>query len=339
VQSNTLFQKLVDRDPALAALLSNRDPIIRLPAGGGNQNGVQDGPANFDGAYSPSFLRLEERFEKHGLEVPINRSRPVAARTDAENGYLQRADNGGRVIIPDIIRERFTVREQLVNGRLTIFLNAIEGKVAKGETFSFRIGLHDQALAEPVYSQEVTLRVIEQEAEPAAASRPKSRDGQKGSDEKNSRPGAKAPSHGLPSCVLLTKDGREVEGYTSERWPDGFTEHDGGEIRDLGSGEIVYKINYDNAYHLKHRLGQRGDVAREVVTEKYILGMRILLLGYEHALRSLQDARGGELNGFAEYADDFRRMAARGAASTVLSLADNLPKIVDASAVQQQDVE
>jgi hypothetical protein len=53
----------------------------------------------------------------------------------------------------------------------------------------------------------------------------------------------------------------------------------------------------------------------------------------------LQDARGGELNGFAEYADDFRRMAARGAASTVLSLADNLPKIVDASAVQQQDVE
>jgi hypothetical protein len=92
-------------------------------------------------------------------------------------------------------------------------------------------------------------------------------------------------------------------------------------------------------YHLKYRLSQRGDVAREVVTEKYILGMRILLLGYEHAFRSLQKGKGDAASGIAEFADDFRRMAARGAASTVLALAENLPKIVDASSVQSQDVE
>jgi hypothetical protein len=74
-------------------------------------------------------------------------------------------------------------------------------------------------------------------------------------------------------------------------------------------------------------------VARDVVTEKYILGMRILLLGCEHALRSMKDAKGSE--GIAEYLDEFRRMAARGAASTVLALAENLPKIVDASSIQQ----
>ncbi|MGE4059943.1 MAG: hypothetical protein AB7E69_13845, partial [Sphingomonadales bacterium] len=65
-----------------------------------------------------------------------------------------------------------------------------------------------------------------------------------------------------------------------------------------------------------------------------ILGMRIVLLGYEHAFRSIQKAKGSEAEGLAEYADDFRRMAARGAASTVLALAENLPKIVDASSVQ-----
>jgi hypothetical protein len=118
----------------------------------------------------------------------------------------------------------------------------------------------------------------------------------------------------------------------------GDSNADGGYAAEIGE-EVIYKINYDNVYHLKYRLSQRGDVAREVVTEKYILGMRILLLGYEHALRSAQKAKGNQGNGFAEYADDFRRMAARGASSTVLALAENLPKIVDASSVQGQEVE
>jgi hypothetical protein len=142
----------------------------------------------------------------------------------------------------------------------------------------------------------------------------------------------------LPRCILLTKDGREISGYPVEKWPDDFTDTDGGDIKELGE-EVVYHINYDNAYHLKYRLGQRGDVAREVVTEKYILGMRILLLGYEHAYRSLLKAKSNEANGLAEYADDFRRLAARGAASTVLALAENLPKIVDASSVQEHEIE
>jgi hypothetical protein len=63
--------------------------------------------------------------------------------------------------------------------------------------------------------------------------------------------------------------------------------------------------------------------------------MRILMLGYEHALRALKGTNG---NGIGEYADEFRRIAARGAAATVLALAENLPKIVDSSSVSQ-DVE
>jgi hypothetical protein len=47
------------------------------------------------------------------------------------------------------------------------------------------------------------------------------------------------------------------------------------------------------------------------VTEKYILGMRILLMGYEHALRTLKAAKNGNGAGIAEFQDDFRRMAAR----------------------------
>ena len=126
-----------------------------------------------------------------------------------------------------------------------------------------------------------------------------------------------------------------MPGYQSEEWPEGFSETDGGTIQDLGK-DSVYKINYDNAYHIKYRKAAKDGVARDVVTEKYILGMRILLLGCEHALRSMHPANGSG-NGMAEYLDEFRRVAARGAASTVLALAENLPKIVDASSIQQAE--
>jgi len=95
---------------------------------------------------------------------------------------------------------------------------------------------------------------------------------------------------------------------------------------------VLYKINYDNAYYIKYRNQQRGQVAKDAVTEKYILGMRILMLGFEHAFRAMQSGN-DKGNAIAEFSDEFRRMAARGAASTVLALAENLPKIVDRSSV------
>jgi hypothetical protein len=142
-------------------------------------------------------------------------------------------------------------------------------------------------------------------------------------------------THGLPKYGLLTKDGRQIGQQQSERWPNDFTDQDGGMVRDLGDDQVLYLINYDNVYHLKYKMQSRGDIAKDVVTEKYVLGMRILMLGYEHALRAVKSANG---NGLGEYLDEFRRLAARGAAATVLALAENLPKIVDSSSVSQ-DVE
>ena len=130
-------------------------------------------------------------------------------------------------------------------------------------------------------------------------------------------------------------DGRTIGGQESEIWPDGFTDQDGGIVRNFGDDQVLYMVNYDNAYHLKYKMQTRGDLAKDVMTEKYVLGMRILMLGYEHALRLF---KAGTTNGIGEYVDEFRRMAARGAASTVLALAENLPKIVDGSSVSQ-DVE
>ena len=59
-------------------------------------------------------------------------------------------------------------------------------------------------------------------------------------------------------------------------------------MEDLGEEGSLYKINCDNVYHQEYKRQQRDGVARDVVTEKYIFGMRILMLGCEQALRALQ---------------------------------------------------
>ncbi|TPK96605.1 hypothetical protein FJ934_08570 [Mesorhizobium sp. B2-4-12] len=339
-EGNSLFQKLVDRDPSLAGLLSSRDPSIKLPASGGSKTGGKEsGTAEeFEGSYSPSFIRLEERIAKNAVEIPLGRSRPLGARTDAANDYLQRPDNPGRVILDPEIRKKFGVREHLKDGRLTLYLSPGKEDVDIDDTFTFQIALHDEAMPEAVGSEEVRVLIvaaIDEDDENKVKPKPKPKPDVSGGDKK-AGDGEDAPTHGLPAVILLTKDGRDVPGYQTEEWPEDFSETDGGLIQDLGK-ESVYKINYDNVYHIKYRKAAKDGVARDVITEKYILGMRILLLGCEHALRSMHPADGSGNSGIGEFMDDFRRMAARGAASTVLALAENLPKIVDASSVQQAE--
>ena len=326
-ERNDLFQKLVDADRNLAVLLTDRDPEIRLPSGGGKTGGDR-GEGAFQGKYSPTFLRIDEKAKVVG--IPVNRRRPVAARTDAENGYLDRADNCGRLLVPSDVAARFTISVQLHDGRLTVYLDPLDGKNEVGDRVTFNLGLEDPAMASPV-EDELTVEILDEESlQPK--SKPKTDANKQNAGEGKDKKGdaGDAPTHGLPRYVLLTKDGRNVGSQETQKWPEGFTEHDGGAIHDLGDGGLLYQINYDNSYHARYRQQQRGDIAREVVTEKYILGMRILMLGYEHALRAMRDMSG---EGIGEFLDEFRRMAARGAASTVLALAENLPKIVDTSSV------
>src|SRR5690606_29514506 len=79
-ERDELFQKLVDNDPTLSALLSDRDPIIYVPSAGGANPGGESGAVEFNGKYSPTFVRLEERFRNKELIVPAKRSRPLGAR-------------------------------------------------------------------------------------------------------------------------------------------------------------------------------------------------------------------------------------------------------------------
>lgn len=86
----------------------------------------------------------------------------------------------------------------------------------------------------------------------------------------------------------------------------------------------------DNAYHLRYRHRAKSDSARDLITQKYITGMRLFLLGFENSRKNIEAAGGANGNGkLDDVIDDFRAIAARGAASVVLWLTDQLPKVID----------
>jgi len=324
-EGNDLFQKLVDADPNLAGLLSNKNPVIRLPSGGGT-NGDSSGKGEFkDGKYSPTFLIFDEKAKASLIEIPINRTRTAAGRTDAVNDYFTRNDNRGRLLVSTAAASKFAFRPHLLNGRLTLFFSAVENAVEVGDVIPVTIELHDPSMPAPVGDQFI-IRVVDEEIIRKRPVGPQPEKLPKGGG-KGDKPGGseKAPTHGLPPYRLLTRQGRNIAGEETDSWPDEFTENDGGYARDLGEGNVMYYINYDNAFHLKYRMQQKGDLARDAVTSKYILGMRILMLGYEHALKSVSSA---DENGIREHFDRFRVMAAKAASATVLALADYLPRIV-----------
>ena len=97
----------------------------------------------------------------------------MAAKTDAENGYLNRPENPGHLIVPDLIAKRFSLRTHLDNGRLTVYFEPIEDKLEVGETFKFRIGLQDPAMATPVEDELAIVIAEEEKVEPKATKPPK----------------------------------------------------------------------------------------------------------------------------------------------------------------------
>ena len=66
-ESDDLFQKLVEADPNLAGLLTNKDPVIVLPSKGAGDNGDDAGSKQFEGKYSPTFLKFEGKTRETGI--------------------------------------------------------------------------------------------------------------------------------------------------------------------------------------------------------------------------------------------------------------------------------
>ena len=224
-----LFQNLVDSDPSIAQLLPGGS-LVKLPGHIGRDKGIQD---EWQGKYSPTFLELvANSIKQNGAEIAVDGRRAVAFKTDAENGYLTRPDNRGRVFTIGGLGGKFSYTSTLRDGRFAMTFTALPDKITPGEEISFAVAMLDEAIPEPV-TEQLTLKVVAARVSrppgPPGPPRPPSPlDPDIEGDEETTE------GRALPPTKWYTRDGRSIGEEETEQWPEDFTDQDGGKVADLG---------------------------------------------------------------------------------------------------------
>ena len=325
-----LFQSVVSADPHIAQLLPG-GTLVRLP-GPITPSGGED---DYVGRYSPTYIELAaQRLRAEGVEVVIGEPRRIQFRTDAVNDWLTRPDNRGSIefVRSDGTPAGFGFRGELLDGNLSITIRVAPGQLAPHETIDTEIRLVDSGMALPV-TDDVTFRVVPE--------RPKRKGGGGGGRRKRRGDDGDATDveeRGLPENWWLTRDGRMVRDEETRPWSyvEGeFTDQDGGYVESLGSDAARYFINYDNAHFQHFLMRERSGTAKRVLTEQYRLSMLILMMGFEDAYSRFPDSE--EKVEIEELIDQIRRLAAQGAATVVMSIAQTLPQLINADTVGDPD--
>ena len=314
--SRELVKDLVKIDENFALLLNGMTPDVPAPAPGPRPSP----PPRTDLKYDPTYVKLLG--QRHEFEIAPGRHRTIECDTDAMDDFLTRADNRGNLFFnEDELAEKFGYNFKLTNGRLFISVSAI-APVNIGDEYKFKFLLESESMSAPVQTNEITLKIVPRITQPPPPPPPPP-----------SPP--TPPRRGLPLHVLITKDGREIDGEKSKTWEwacekcRDFGVNDGGYVYDGGDDGKIYWINYDNNSFQNCFRSQNNEAAKKAVSEKYILGMRILMLGFEHALGDVSNEIKEAMRENA-FEEEFRRMAAKGAALVVMTLCDHLPKSFDA---------
>ena len=311
-----LFNSIVATDRHIAQLLPDGE-IVHLPGLPPSDTGGSDA---YSGQYSPSFVKLVGRsLRERGIDVPLDGFRRVRFETDASNDWLTRPDNRGKVFLADEAQKVFSLGAALNDGSLSVKFEPPNAPA--GVAITTQLILKDDSMPEPITAS-IRLRVVSQRQNPRGGRRRRKKG--RGQDDK---PGA-GKAKGLPRTTWLTKDGRTIGEQVTEKWPDDFTDQDGGLVKTLTEDTNVYKINYDNAHFRHFLIAEQDQQSKKLIVEQYRLSMLIVMMGFEYAYSNTKDAN--EKAGLEDKLDSFRKIAAQGAATVIMSIARTLPSMINA---------
>ena len=323
-----LFQSVVSSDPHIAQLLPG-GTMVRLP---GTRKIIDNGGGEYEGRYHPTYVELLGRtLREAGVDLVIGEARRIRFATDAANDWLTRPDNRGRVefVRDDGENPGLRIGRELLDGSLAVTVRALPGYAEVHDTIVTQIRLSDDAMPIPV-SGDVTFHVV-----PERPKRPRGRRGRRRSEPGEGEEESDVDERGLPPNRWLTHDGRTIGDEETAQWPEDFSDQDGGVVDQLSVDETIYGINYDNAHFQQFLARERSDAGKRVLTEQYRLSMLILMMGFEDAYLRLSDS--DEKNEIEELLDQFRRLAAKGAATVVMSIAQTLPQIINVETIGDPD--
>ena len=311
--SRHLVKELIKVDPNFKFLLDGSTPK-GISVGGAET--PTDPKRRQDLKRNPTYIILKSRGD-YDIRLPVNKGRPIVFDTDADDSFVSRDDNPGRLTISSEEMERkFSWRVNLRNGVLVLFLKPDRDQVSVGEQYKFKVCLEsDDTSHQPVcLGKEITITIAEKETQRRKNPNPRP------SPPKPVRPEAETVD--LPPHILLTKNGKPVmNNEATTKWADfrefDCRETDGGYARDMGDGKFQYYINYDNVFFQAYLKGMKD--GKSAAKQKYVFAMRVMLLGLE---RGIAAHNLGGLEGI----EKIRRAAAHGAARVALTLCDQIPQ-------------
>ena len=316
-----LLQSVIDADPNIAQLLPDGTLVRRK----GKRS-----PTEFMGSDSPSFVELRSRsLRENGVDISGAAERRIDFVTDAENGWLTRDRNKGSVKLSGKGEEHLGMRATLHNGRLRVKLNLMKGTIEPGQSLDLALLLEDENTVLPIRG-EFRLNAVESRLVMPSGGR-----GQKAGGGAIGEGDEEVDTRGVPRSQWMTEDGRGIAGEPTIQWPEGWTEQDGGDIKDLGGGTQLYRINYDNAHFQYWLKRENSDNERATKTARFRVGMLILMMGFEDAYGRMEDSADRDTVDSA--IEIVRRMAARGAATVVMSIAETLSQLVNPISVSDPD--
>jgi hypothetical protein len=250
-----VLQKLVNSDPALAALMpsdaNGRVPDPHVP----EKNGKP-----FEGRRFPSYFRIRKEPSTGLAKVcPINSYCRVDFETDAENNYFERAESPGTL---EIIPQGICTRNVLFNGRLsTRFEPPPNAQI--GDEIPVTVTVADDNRPYPFVSS-FTIRIVS------------------ANDKETKSPDNSQPKGGrratIPTPIMVTRDGREIDNKTTLSWEQkDFNEFSGAMVEEGDDGLDVY-INMDNI-HLLNQLKRETRAAHPLVIYWFKYGLLLSALG------------------------------------------------------------
>lgn len=320
-----LFESIVATDMHIAQLLPGGE-LIRIPGHRAPRDVKK--VVKYQGKYSPSYIKhVSRKLSQEGIEIVVGERRRVRFETDAVNDWLTRPDNRGSIVLEGTAGQGLAITSALRDGSLTVTVHSVGTDIVSGTVLSGAVALKDSAM--PIAVEEsVRFRVVSQRAT-------KKPGGPNEKQKKNCEtPGDMVSKKGLPRTEWLTKDGRRLEDEKTRPWPGGYSEHDGGFVKTLGDEECIYMINYDNAHFQTFLRKERSKSEKRVITEQYRLGMLVMMLSFEDSY-----LRSSDRNRLAEVIDEYRRVAARAAATVVMSITRTLPNMVTSKRLEDLDDE
>ncbi|OQA57782.1 MAG: hypothetical protein BWY42_00335 [Candidatus Omnitrophica bacterium ADurb.Bin277] len=285
-----ILGKMMDSDPTLAQLFGLGGALMKkLRTMHGGKKG------RFEGKRFPTILNLEKGIKDGEITIYPGGIREITAITDANNDYLSRIREKGKVVVsPEMISCVCSLSDGLAKFKIIApeslcVGEELQGSIGFSDVMDFQRSMR--------LALNFKLKIIEKPAtNPLPPDNPEKSKTPKEECEQEPPRFAARPNLNLPKYVKVEKDDEQ---YTRFQ----MTEDDGFAIEPDPDGHIVVYVNMANKHYIDFILRNRSLRQDPIIEKQYIVSLLIFAVSlWQRAKKNLSESENIVRQASASYA-------------------------------------